>query len=137
MTTCPRASIAWRRARSPRTWRNSPPRTGCEPRASVSRWYNEITARKRIEANGRRQNRTHGDQPRPPRGRRQARRSAQGRAVRQPRRARVHVQRRRGMPKAQVEQRVKKAPSWLADKPQHNRIVSDLELVELNLKNLK
>ena len=42
-----------------------------------------------------------------------------------------------GMPKAQIEQRVKNALKWLADKPQHNRMVTDLELVELNLKNLK
>ena len=42
-----------------------------------------------------------------------------------------------GMPKAQIEQRVKNALTWLADKPQHQRIVTDLELVELNLKNLK
>ena len=42
-----------------------------------------------------------------------------------------------GMPKAQIEQRVKNAIKWLADKPQHNRITTDLELVELNLKNLK
>ena len=42
-----------------------------------------------------------------------------------------------GMPKAQIEQRVKNAIKWLADKPQHNRITTELELVELNLKNLK
>ena len=42
-----------------------------------------------------------------------------------------------GMPKAQIEQRVKNALKWLADKPQHARITTDLELVELNLKNLK
>jgi len=42
-----------------------------------------------------------------------------------------------GLPKAQIEQRVKNALKWLADKPQHNRITTDLELVELNLKNLK
>jgi hypothetical protein len=42
-----------------------------------------------------------------------------------------------GMPKAQIESRVNNALKWLADKPQHNRIVTDLELVELNLKNLK
>jgi hypothetical protein len=42
-----------------------------------------------------------------------------------------------GMPKAQIESRVSNALKWLADKPQHNRIVTDLELVELNLKNLK
>jgi hypothetical protein len=42
-----------------------------------------------------------------------------------------------GMPKAQIEQRVTNALKWLADKPQHNRIATELELVELNLKNLK
>ena len=42
-----------------------------------------------------------------------------------------------GMPKAQIEQRVRNAVKWLADKPQHARISTDLELVELNLKNLK
>ena len=42
-----------------------------------------------------------------------------------------------GMPKAQIESRVKNAIKWLADKPQHNRITTELELVELNLKNLK
>jgi hypothetical protein len=42
-----------------------------------------------------------------------------------------------GMPKAQIEQRVKNAVKWLADKPQHARISTDLELVEMNLKNLK
>ena len=42
-----------------------------------------------------------------------------------------------GMPKAQIEMRVKNALMWLADKPQHNRITTELELVELNLKNLK
>ena len=42
-----------------------------------------------------------------------------------------------GMPKAQIEQRVRNALKWLADKPQHNRITTELELVELNLKNLK
>ena len=42
-----------------------------------------------------------------------------------------------GMPKAQIETRVKNALQWLADKPQHLRMTADLELVELNLKNLK
>ena len=42
-----------------------------------------------------------------------------------------------GMPKAQIEQRVQNALKWLSDKPQHNRIATDLELIELNLKNLK
>jgi len=42
-----------------------------------------------------------------------------------------------GMPKAQIESRVKNALKWLGDKPQHARITADLELVEMNLKNLK
>jgi hypothetical protein len=42
-----------------------------------------------------------------------------------------------GMPRAQIEQKVKNALKWLADKPQHNRIASHLELVGLNLPNLK
>ena len=42
-----------------------------------------------------------------------------------------------GMPKAQIESRVKNALKWLADKPQHQRMTADLELVEINLKNLK
>jgi hypothetical protein len=42
-----------------------------------------------------------------------------------------------GMPRAQIEQKVKNALKWLADKPQHNRIASQLELVGLNLPNLK
>jgi hypothetical protein len=42
-----------------------------------------------------------------------------------------------GMPRAQIETRVQSALKWLADKPQHQRMAADLELVELNLKNLK
>jgi len=42
-----------------------------------------------------------------------------------------------GMPRAQIEQKVKNALKWLADKPQHNRIASALELVGLNHPNLK
>jgi hypothetical protein len=42
-----------------------------------------------------------------------------------------------GMPRAQIEQKVKNALHWLGDKPQHNRIASQLELVGLNLHNLK
>jgi hypothetical protein len=42
-----------------------------------------------------------------------------------------------GMPRAQIEQKVKNALKWLADKPQHNRITSQLDLVGLNLHNLK
>jgi hypothetical protein len=42
-----------------------------------------------------------------------------------------------GMPRAQIEGKVKNALKWLADKPQHNRIASQLELIGLNLVNLK
>jgi hypothetical protein len=42
-----------------------------------------------------------------------------------------------GMPRAQIEQKVKNALKWLADKPQHNRITSQLDLIGLNLHNLK
>jgi len=41
-----------------------------------------------------------------------------------------------GMPRAQLEQRVTNALKWLADKPQHNDITAQLEMVELNLKNI-
>jgi hypothetical protein len=42
-----------------------------------------------------------------------------------------------GMPRAAIETKVKNALKWLADKPQHNRIASQLELVGINLHNLK
>jgi hypothetical protein len=42
-----------------------------------------------------------------------------------------------GMPRAQIETRVKNALKWLADKPQHQGIGAQLELIELNLPNLK
>ena len=42
-----------------------------------------------------------------------------------------------GMPKGQIETRVKNALQWLAEKPQHQRLIVELELVELNLKNMK
>ena len=42
-----------------------------------------------------------------------------------------------GMPRAQIQTRVANALKWLADKPQHQRITAQLELVELNLPNLK
>ena len=42
-----------------------------------------------------------------------------------------------GMPRAQIEAKVENALKWLSDKPQHQRIIADLELVEINLKNLK
>jgi hypothetical protein len=41
-----------------------------------------------------------------------------------------------GMPKAQIEQRVHNAQKWLAGK-QHGDIAAVLDLVEMNLKNLK
>jgi len=42
-----------------------------------------------------------------------------------------------GMPKAQIEQRVNSATKWLVDKPQHMKISATLDLVGMNLKNLK
>jgi hypothetical protein len=42
-----------------------------------------------------------------------------------------------GMPRALIEQKVMNALRWLADKPQLNRIAVQLELVGLNLRNLK
>ena len=42
-----------------------------------------------------------------------------------------------GMPRAQIETRIKNALKWLADKPQHKGIGAQLELVEINLPNLK
>jgi hypothetical protein len=41
-----------------------------------------------------------------------------------------------GMPRAQFEQRVSNALKWLADKPEHAGLAAQLELVELNLRNL-
>ena len=42
-----------------------------------------------------------------------------------------------GMPAAQIEQRVNNAVKWLADKPEHMRLAANLDLVGMNLKNLK
>lgn len=42
-----------------------------------------------------------------------------------------------GMPRALIEQNVNNALRWLADKPQLNRIAAQLDLVGLNLRNLK
>jgi len=42
-----------------------------------------------------------------------------------------------GMPRAQIQARVASALKWLADKPEHQKITAQLELVELNLPNLK
>ena len=42
-----------------------------------------------------------------------------------------------GLPRAQIEARVQNALQWLAGKPAQPRILAELELVEINLKNLK
>jgi hypothetical protein len=42
-----------------------------------------------------------------------------------------------GMPRAQMEQRVHNAQKWLAGKTEHGEIAALLDLVEMNLKNLK
>jgi len=42
-----------------------------------------------------------------------------------------------GTPKAQIEQRVHNAQKWLAGKMEHGDIASLLDLVEMNLHNLK
>ena len=42
-----------------------------------------------------------------------------------------------GMPRAQMEAKVKSALKWLLDKPEHKGLMAQLELVELNLPNLK
>jgi hypothetical protein len=42
-----------------------------------------------------------------------------------------------GTPRAQLEQKVDSALKWLAGKPEHGALSSLLELVELNLPNLK
>ncbi len=42
-----------------------------------------------------------------------------------------------GAPKAQIEQKVNNALKWLADKPEHMGLAGQLELVAMNLKNLK
>jgi hypothetical protein len=42
-----------------------------------------------------------------------------------------------GMPRAQMETQVKNALTWLKGKPQHEGLQARLELVELNLPNLK
>jgi hypothetical protein len=42
-----------------------------------------------------------------------------------------------GMPRAQMEERVRNALKWLASKPEHKALAAQLELVEINLPNLK
>lgn len=41
-----------------------------------------------------------------------------------------------GMPRAQLEQRVANALKWLADKPEHAGLSAQLEMAELNLRNI-
>jgi len=42
-----------------------------------------------------------------------------------------------GAPRAALEQKIRSALKWLADKPDHKALVAQLELVEINLPNLK
>jgi len=42
-----------------------------------------------------------------------------------------------GLPRAGMEQRVRGALKWLAGKPEHKSLTAQLELVEINLPNLK
>jgi hypothetical protein len=42
-----------------------------------------------------------------------------------------------GAPRARLEAQVKSALKWLAGKPEHKSLVALLELVEINLPNLK
>ena len=42
-----------------------------------------------------------------------------------------------GMPRTQIESKVRNAVRWLADKPGLGNIAAQLELVEMNLPNLK
>jgi hypothetical protein len=42
-----------------------------------------------------------------------------------------------GAPRARLEEQVKSALKWLAGKPEHKSLVALLELVEINLPNLK
>jgi hypothetical protein len=42
-----------------------------------------------------------------------------------------------GMPRVQIEQRVHNAQRWLAGRSEHGEIAALLDLVEINLKNLK
>jgi len=42
-----------------------------------------------------------------------------------------------GAPRAQLEQTVRSAVKWLADKPAHKGLEAQLEVVEINLPNLK
>lgn len=42
-----------------------------------------------------------------------------------------------GQPRAGMEQKVKGALKWVAARPEHKSLMAQLELIELNLPNLK
>ncbi len=42
-----------------------------------------------------------------------------------------------GATRAQLEQKIRASLKWLADKPDHKALSAQLELVEINLPNLK
>jgi len=42
-----------------------------------------------------------------------------------------------GATRAQLEQKIRAALKWLADKPDHKALSAQIELVEINLPNLK
>lgn len=42
-----------------------------------------------------------------------------------------------GMPRAGIEQKVKGALKWISARPEHKTLMAQLELIELNLPNLK
>lgn len=42
-----------------------------------------------------------------------------------------------GAPRAELEQQIRGALKWLAGRPEHKALVAQLELVEINLPNLK
>ena len=42
-----------------------------------------------------------------------------------------------GAPRAALEQKIRSALKWLADKSDHKALAAQLELVEINLPNLK
>ena len=42
-----------------------------------------------------------------------------------------------GMPRMQMDQRVRNALKWLSDKAEHQGLFAQLEMIELNLPNLK
>ncbi|MDH3320064.1 MAG: hypothetical protein OEO84_10295 [Betaproteobacteria bacterium] len=42
-----------------------------------------------------------------------------------------------GAPRALLEQKIRGALKWLADKPDHKALAARLELLEINLPNLK